>query len=758
MHTGDGGFGTRWRTGIRGPSTLAVLGVAPVFWLLGNLGVIADAPLWTRVVVLLGAQFATITAYAAWPPPCDGWRRIARIGVHTFAIAAVIYDIGWGPTLAVGFLFGMAEDARISGSFEARAAIAWTVLAIGLGQGAIAVGFVPTLIPEPLVHGLALLSALGVAFSIGLLAWTMAQKDSAEDGLRRSDRRFRALVQHASDIILVLGPAGRLLYASPAFERELGYEPDEMLGQPAVALAHEEDIQRSRAALLAIGRGEDFSANLEVRLRAKGGGSRWFEASITNLLDDPDVGGVVANLRDITDRKAIAEQLAHAVLHDSLTGLPNRLLFVDHLDRALRRGMHSPTMVGVIFLDLDHFKVVNDSLGHLVGDELLRVIGRRLSDAVRPADTVARFGGDEFVVLCDDAASQLAVWEFASRVAERISQPVILAGREVFVSASIGIAISGRLDDSPDHLLQAADAAMYQAKDGGRARIEVFDEASRTRAVELVQTTADLHHALDREELRLHYQPIVALRSGRVSGYEALARWQHPKRGLLLPAEFITLAEETGLIAPIGAWILEEACRQSVTWRDRPGADEAIEMSMSINIAPRQLADPALVEHLAGALERTGIDPRVVCLELTEGSLMSDVESSRRALDVLRQQGVTLAVDDFGTGYSSLGHLKSFPVRSLKIDREFVDGLGVEPEATTIVRAVVELAHSLGMVAVAEGVETRQHLDELCAMGCDYAQGYLFGPPKPAEAIGDPTELSLDPECHPERWLPAPAR
>ena len=204
MHTGDGGFGTRWRTGIRGPSTLAVLGVAPVFWLLGNLGVIADAPLWTRVVVLLGAQFATITAYAAWPPPCDGWRRIARIGVHTFAIAAVIYDIGWGPTLAVGFLFGMAEDARISGSFEARAAIAWTVLAIGLGQGAIAVGFVPTLIPEPLVHGLALLSALGVAFSIGLLAWTMAQKDSAEDGLRRSDRRFRALVQHASDIILVL--------------------------------------------------------------------------------------------------------------------------------------------------------------------------------------------------------------------------------------------------------------------------------------------------------------------------------------------------------------------------------------------------------------------------------------------------------------------------------------------------------------------------------------------------------------------------
>jgi diguanylate cyclase (GGDEF)-like protein len=472
-----------------------------------------------------------------------------------------------------------------------------------------------------------------------------------------------------------------------------------------------------------------------VRLRHRDGSWLWFDASITNLLDNPGVEGIVANLRDINERKAIAERLEHAAIHDPLTGLPNRALFGDRLGLALNRAQRRHSQVGVIFLDLDHFKLINDSLGHAAGDELLKVVGERLSSALRVSDTVARFGGDEFVVLCDEVTDEATVLDVAGRITETVARPTMLAKREVFITASLGVVISGRPGHAAEELLRDADAAMYRAKDHGRARIELFDERTHTRAVDHLQTDADLHRALERAEFQVHYQPIVDLQTGRVSGFEALIRWLHPTRGLIHPAEFIDHAEEIGLIVPIGAWVLEEACRQTALWHARRNGGPPL--SISINLSPRQLAEPSLPHELAQILQRTGVDPNAIWLELTEGALMHDAESTSSALRALRAQGVHLAVDDFGTGYSSLGHLKRFPVEMLKIDQAFVAGLGHDPEDTTIVGAVISLARSLGLAAVAEGLETPLQLAELRTMGCDYAQGYLFGAPKSAQGIGD---------------------
>jgi diguanylate cyclase (GGDEF)-like protein/PAS domain S-box-containing protein len=434
------------------------------------------------------------------------------------------------------------------------------------------------------------------------------------------------------------------------------------------------------------------------------------------------------------ERKKYEDDLSHQAHHDPLTGLPNRTLFLEFLQLSMARARRYRSTVAVLFLDLDRFKVVNDSLGHDAGDELLVALGQRLRGVVRPGDTVARFGGDEFTVLCEDLPTPGArshATDVAERLLHVIEQPFLLDGEEQYLSASVGIALAGRGGERPEGLLRDADAAMYRAKERGKGRWELFDEVMRATALERLETENALHRALDRGELRVHYQPVISLRDQRCIGAEALVRWAHPERGLLGPKQFIGLAEESGLIVPLGRWVIEEACRRSRPWRAEHGPSFVV----SVNLSGRQLLNPELAGQVGAALDHTGADPAGLCFEITENVLMEDVEVTTGAITALKRLGVALSIDDFGTGYSSLGYLKRFPVDAVKVDRSFIDGLGADPEDSAIVAAVVSLGHALGLTVIAEGVETDRQLSELVALSCDAAQGYLFARPGPGDDL-----------------------
>jgi diguanylate cyclase (GGDEF)-like protein len=428
-------------------------------------------------------------------------------------------------------------------------------------------------------------------------------------------------------------------------------------------------------------------------------------------------------LHDLVESQA---QLAYQALHDSLTGLPNRLLLADCLAQALehQRG------VAVLFVDLDRFKIVNDSHGHAAGDLLLVAAATRLRAAVRRQDTVARFGGDEFVIICEDVTPTYYAKLLAWRISEAFREPFVVEGQEVFVSVSVGVAV-GDHGDSYEELLRDADSAMYRAKESGRSRFVLFDERMRTEAAARLEIESSLHRATERGELQLHYQPVIEIATGRIDGVEALVRWEHPQQGLLHPSSFIPLAEETGLIVPVGAWVLHEALRQWSLWRRSFGEPR----TLAVNLSARQLRDPNLAATVRQALARYGVSPRELCLELTESSFMEDVESHGRTLAELRALGVQLAIDDFGTGYSSLTYLQRFPVTILKIDQSFVRGLGRDSSDEAIVESVIHLAHALGLRVVAEGVETADQLAALHRLGCDVAQGYYLGRPVPAAEV-----------------------
>jgi len=431
------------------------------------------------------------------------------------------------------------------------------------------------------------------------------------------------------------------------------------------------------------------------------------------------------------ERKTFEDHLAHQSMHDPLTGLPNRLLFVDRLGQSIARCQRTKSSVGVVFLDLDRFKNINDSLGHDAGDELLVAVAHTLESVIRPGDTVARFGGDEFTVLCEDlsceTARELAV-EISERLLATVIRPMVVCGTEMFVGASVGIALASSGDERPEELLRDADAAMHHAKESGRGRVEVFDDTMRARALTAHSTENALHRALERGEFRLFFQPIVGLSDARCLGAEALVRWQHPERGLIGPAEFIGHAEETGLVVQLGWWVIEEAARNAARWH----LEHAEPFLVSINLSARQLVQPDLADRLADVIERTGVQPSSLCFEITESVLMDDAETVIDVISRVRSLGVQFAIDDFGTGYSSLGYLKRFPVDAVKIDRSFVSGLGTDPGDAAIVSAVVGLAHALGLRVTAEGVETEAQLAALIGLECDEAQGYFFLPPQPA--------------------------
>jgi diguanylate cyclase (GGDEF)-like protein/PAS domain S-box-containing protein len=448
---------------------------------------------------------------------------------------------------------------------------------------------------------------------------------------------------------------------------------------------------------------------------------------------DIDFAQAIANvLGDAFERQLTDDDIRYRALHDELTGLPNRLLFMDRLGQALERLRRHQSLTAILFLDLDRFNLVNDSLGHEVGNELLAATAPRIRRAVRSSDTVARFGGDEFGILLDEIASEQDAIDMAQRIASVFTRPFVLEGNEHFVTTSIGIALAEGGELAED-VVRDADAAMNRAKERGRARYELFDEGLRGRALSRLRVENDLRRALDRNELTLDYQPLVSLRDFSIVGVEALIRWEHPERGRIPPADFIPVAEENGLIEPIGRWVLEHACRQAARWyRDRP---DSAPLAMAVNLSAVQVANRGLAETVSGALRGAGLDPACLSLEITESVMLADADGLTEALAALKAIGVRLVLDDFGTGYSSLSYLTRLPLDVLKVDRSFIDGLGTEPRDTAITEAIVAMSHALSLRVVGEGAETGLQVAELNRLGCDYVQGYHFSRPVPAAAI-----------------------
>jgi diguanylate cyclase (GGDEF)-like protein/PAS domain S-box-containing protein len=539
---------------------------------------------------------------------------------------------------------------------------------------------------------------------------------------------------------MIVRPDGVVQYQSPSGEQVFGYGTAALLGSKLRDLIHPNDVQKLNAFLADVQHRPDTTSRVEWRVHHADGTWIYTETVGNNLLDDPDVRGLVLNSRDIGERRALQDQLTYQAFHDPLTSLPNRALFMDRLEQALIRSERRDQAVAMLFLDLDNFKIVNDSLGHQAGDHMLVAAAERVLDCVRPEDTVARLGGDEFTILIEDDRGLEAALDVAEQIAVKLRSPFVVVGHEVFSTASIGIAVSGPGVASSADLLRNADLAMYRAKSEGKARHAVFDGAMNAQAMKRLELETALRRAVDRDELRLVYQPIMSLDEMGVDRVETLVRWQHPERGLVSPADFIPIAEETGLIVPIGMWVLHEACRQGRIWQlEMPDAPPLV---MSVNLSPRQFQHPTLLEDIARILRETGLPPARLELEITEGAVMEDPDAARATLQRLRDIGISLAIDDFGTGYSSLGYLKRFPVSVLKIDQSFVRGLGQDEQDSAIVRGVIALAQSLNLSVTAEGIETFEQLAQLRELGCNHGQGYLLSRPLSSDALGDLLEHS----------------
>jgi diguanylate cyclase (GGDEF)-like protein len=531
-----------------------------------------------------------------------------------------------------------------------------------------------------------------------------------------------------------------VLTSSAELRRLIGFQPGLHPATPDELFAHVVAEDRAVAEGVVAEAMEILGPfSFEARVHPPGDDLRWLE--VRGRIETDKSGApvrLIGTSQDVTDSKRAEEQsgtllaeLAHQALHDALTGLPNRALLLDRLDQALAQAERTGSAVAVLFLDLDRFKLVNDSRGHAAGDELLVRVAERLREVVRPADTVARFGGDEFVMICQDAGVVGHAMHLADRVAEVFRAPFPLGADDMFLNASIGIAVSDGRTSSAE-LLRNADAAMYQAKDFGRGRCEFFDETMRTEAAARLDLQTALHWAISRQEMRVHYQPLVDVRTGVPLGVEALVRWAHPAKGIVGPSEFVKLAEESGLIVPIDVAVLEQATLQCAGW---PAGPAGTRLNVSANLSIHHLRHPGLLDHVRSVLGRSGLDPSSLCLELTESVLLEDVDRHMRTLLELRALGVRLAIDDFGTGFSSLTYLKRFPVDAVKIDRSFVAGLGSDAADSAIVRSVIDLAHALSLQVVAEGVERPEQLEALRSLGCDVAQGYLFAPPLPTEEL-----------------------
>ena len=584
------------------------------------------------------------------------------------------------------------------------------------------------------VYGFAEDDVLGVSLRDLTLEMSGALTSSQARGERneavaRSEARFRALVQHSSDLVGIVDHALTIAYVSPSSVELLGVAPSATVGLPVTSVVHLEDrtlFDIHLAQLLDLP--ERGRPTFDVRLRHADGEWRTFEIVATNLLDDPAVRGIVINGRDVTDRRRGDLELRHRATHDPLTDLANRTLFIDDLADLLGNQGTAPHPVAVVALGLDRFTTINDSLGHHAGDQVLVTTGERLRRAVPIGGVLARVGGDTFV-----AAASVPADDDGRRLAERLlaalDEPLLVNGRHISVAARAGVALSGA-DSTAPNLLRHADAALHRAKEMRAHPVAVFEPAIGEQATRRLELEQALHHAVANEELRVHLQPIVTTGDGVPVGVEALVRWEHPSLGLIPPLDFITLAEETGDIIEIGRWVLREACEILGCW-NRQGR----RLSLSVNLSARQFLDPHFLDHVLDTLEATGFDPHDLTLEVTESVLVEEGATVLSALEQLRDLGIRLAIDDFGTGYSSLVYLRRLRVDTLKIDKSFIDGLERGSNDDTIVRTIIDLASSLGLSVVAEGVETEEQRQRLVAHGCPQAQGYLFAPPLAPEAF-----------------------
>ncbi|MBI5289183.1 MAG: EAL domain-containing protein [Chloroflexi bacterium] len=576
--------------------------------------------------------------------------------------------------------------------------------------------------------------SLGGALLIAALLWRVAQTKRRADvmeaeqaALRASESRFRPLVQNAMDMITVIDAATYVRYQSPSSAEVLGRDAATIEGRLLQDLIHPDD----RASFLAYLDDENAHSvvPLQTRMLHAGGDWRSIEIRGTNLLDDPNVAGYVLNARDITARVELEEQLRHQAFHDPVTGLANRARFMDRLDHALARIARRAGPLSVLFLDVDNFKTINDTLGHATGDRVLVALAQRLTGCLRPDDTLARFGGDEFAVLLEDASGSDARTA-GERILDALRTPFLVAGHELFVRVSVGAVASAFSDEEPEDLLRNADVAMYAAKARGKARVELYEPGMQAGVLERFELLGDLERALERGEFVVFYQPTVILSTAQVTGVEALVRWRHPTKGLIQPLDFIYLVEETGLILRLGRWVLDQACAQAKKWQTgRPGEPP---FSVAVNLSVKQLR-PALVDEVAATLRASGLDPASLILEVTETAMMQDSALCETVLRSLKDLGVRIAVDDFGTGYSSLSYLSRFPIDILKIDKSFVDRIGTGDAEVT--NAIVELGQHLNLEIIAEGIERAEQSASLQALSCLQGQGYYFARPMRPEEL-----------------------
>jgi diguanylate cyclase (GGDEF)-like protein/PAS domain S-box-containing protein len=578
------------------------------------------------------------------------------------------------------------------------------------------------------------------AFVFGIVE-DIDERKRAEEALRISERRFRTVIEQSPLSIHVFTPDGRFLAANSSWNElwnlEQGKEPedydifeDEQLRATGLVPYIEESIKEGLAVATPPLLHDPAKAGREGR-------KKWIEAFVYPVRDEEGrISEMTLVVEDITERKVLEDELAHRALHDPLTGLPNRALFLNCLEHAVARTQRRDDSLAVLFLDLDDFKVVNDSLRHEVGDQLLVAVGQRLKGCLRPSDIVARLGGDEFIVLLEGVSGVGDAEEVAERIIRELKAPFTIQGRFIFVTASIGIALSSATGGESGDLLRAADIAMYRAKDRAKARYEVFDRSKDAHALERLELENDLRKAIERDELRVHYQPVFSLVSDYIAGMEALLRWEHPKRGTMSPAEFIPLAEETGLIVPTGRWVLEEACRQAREWQEQYPSDPPL--IMGVNLSLRQFQHPGLAGDVAQILRETGLDPGNLALEITESVAMHDVNSTIATLEKLKSLGVWLVIDDFGTGNSSLMYLTSrFKMEHLKIDGSFIREFLEDPDNSAIIPGLIAFAHVVGLRVIAEGVETADQLRRLKEMGCEFVQGYHIAKPMTPAAASE---------------------
>ena len=733
---------------------LVTVGASMVFWELSLRPVLwleAAAPFRVIMPVLALADLAILAGIASLllRRPADE-RRLsygvlaAALGALVLADASVVgqwpgaalYHPGRG--LFIGLLITtalierhrLATASRRDDVAEVRPvywlphvsiAAAALVLVVGAARGG------------PGLVGLAV-AALGLAgVSIGRM-W-LTQRDMArlrrERTLLANDARFRSLVEQAADMIIVVDATWVVTFASPSVSAALGYRAGHLVGASVLDLVHPEEVPDAAGRLrecLADGR----PMRGRWRLRRSDQTFIFTETVCTNLLRDEHIRGVVLVARDVSERQALEAQLAHQAFHDPLTGLANRALFEDRVRHALARRRSDSGRMGVVFLDLDRFKPVNDAMGHAAGDALLRAAAHRLVSGLRAFDTAARLGGDEFAVLIDDIPRHDEVMQVAERVARAFREPFVIDGREVETSASVGVALAVP-GQGADELLRNADLAMYIAKKDGRGRAMLFEPAMHAAATTRAELQRDLTHALERRELSLVYHPIHALDTQAMIGAEALLRWVHPTRGPIPPSTFVPIAEEAGLMVTIGHWVLRTACRDAQAWRSRPSGP--LPLRVWINLSSRNLAEGDLYNHVADAIRESGIVPGAVVLELTERMLLQHKDRSMDLMVRLKSLGIALAIDDFGTGYSSLSHLQRLPIDILKIDRTFVDAIASDEHATALARTVVSLGELMSLDIVAEGIENQEQAERLLALGCDAGQGYYFGLPMAAEDL-----------------------